>query len=745
LNNGHHLPDGQISHPLVLASNWDRIRYYHDFALFGDSSSVITYDESEQLQPSYPQEIAGASIADVLRVVGSRQHYDSTGHKSTWLDRVVEFCKFDQDLSVRGALIKLYSQTLTKLQHINHAFDNGDPRGQWDAYIEDYERNRADLRYDDLNDDSVPFRLNRIERRSVRKVYRESLHQLARPELDDLTVSDDVVTDLSPGDPIGRDRHYAEIDAGNRYQTVEGTGHYFPGASYHYEGCNQWTYLKGCVHSDHPLADGVRQAHIKRMRYNCGRISCPKCYKDAISRLSVRASERIESYIALRNSQCQQSRKSLKPVHLVYSIPADDDRYDELTTPAGLQRCERRMRRHLHECGISGGVIIYHPFRFRDGEGYFSPHFHIVALGTFVSFKHVSEIAKKHNVMIKFLERRQTKKNGKKHYVINDPEQVISVISYLLSHAGIAQRRHAITWFGELAYNQLQTKTILSQSRLVEHALHVATKGIREYYSYYSSKSDVFRPGAVLSASVTEYIEKDAPQFGDHHQYERMFGSAKIDSWSDLVVFMEQLQERLHEDNTVGYPVLGRSTTIDNDDAPDHQANKFLLLRITGDSIKKSTTIVRNLVIVLSQSTDDLCPECYRPLRILVPVDRGHVNYDGSDVTDLPIGATVQVDNAGVYEELTVFDPRGQILFDDSGRVVYASKIGQVPDHFVRRPAIMQEKIMLDIKRSIERYDQIVSNMHHDDEYDIRLDCRIRSYSDVLGRVVDPRYQELLT
>jgi len=373
-NDHHHLPDGSISYPLVLSSDWDRIRYYHDFALFDDNPSVITYDESARLQPSHPQELAGASIADVLRAVGSRQHYDRTGHKSTWLDRIDEICKSDQIVTMRGALIKLYSQTLTKLQHVNHALDDGDPRGQWDAYIADYERNRADLRYNDLNDDSVPFKLNRVERRSVRKVYRESLHQLVRPELDDLTVSDDSVTDLSPGDPIGRDRHYAEIDAGNRYQIVEGTGHYFPGTAYHYEGCNQWTYVKGCVHSDHPAIDGIRQAHVKRMRYTCGRISCPRCYKDAISRLSVRASERIESYITLRNSQCQPSRKSLKPIHLVYSLPADG--VDELTTPAGLQRCERRMRRHLRECGIVAGVIIYHPFRFRDGEGYFSPHFH---------------------------------------------------------------------------------------------------------------------------------------------------------------------------------------------------------------------------------------------------------------------------------------------------------------------------------------------------------------------------------
>jgi len=208
---------------------------------------------------------------------------------------------------------------------------------------------------------------------------------------------------------------------------------------------------------------------------------------------------------------------------------------------------------------------------------------------------------------------------------------------------------------------------------------------------------------------------------------------------------MEQLQERLHEDNTVGYPVLGRSTTIDNDDAPDHQANKFLLLQITGDSIKKSTTITRNLVIVLSQSTDDLCPECYRPLRILVPVDRGRVDYDGSDVTDLPVGATVQVDNADVYEECTVFDPRGQILFDDTGHVVYASKVGQVPEHFSRRPAIMQEKIISEIKQSIDRYEQIVAGMDGLDDYDLRMDMKIKSYSDVLGRVVDPRYQEVLT
>lgn len=90
----------------------------------------------------------------------------------------------------------------------------------------------------------------------------------------------------------------------------------------------------------------------------------------------------------------------------------------------------------LDRAGIQGGLMIYHPFGLnRDtGEWITKPHFHVVGFGWVVNTKKISD------------------DDG---WVIKNKgvrDSLHSTVYYQLSHAGVSNDIHSITWFGVLGY-----------------------------------------------------------------------------------------------------------------------------------------------------------------------------------------------------------------------------------------------------------------------------------------------------
>lgn len=90
--------------------------------------------------------------------------------------------------------------------------------------------------------------------------------------------------------------------------------------------------------------------------------------------------------------------------------------------------------------GLYGGLSIFHPFRCDTAEWYWSPHFHTIGYGWIHGTKEVYE------------DQGWVIKN------IGVRKDVVRVVSYALSHAGIREGNHAVTWFGELSYAKLKVE-----------------------------------------------------------------------------------------------------------------------------------------------------------------------------------------------------------------------------------------------------------------------------------------------
>jgi len=105
--------------------------------------------------------------------------------------------------------------------------------------------------------------------------------------------------------------------------------------------------------------------------------------------------------------------------------------------------------------GLSGGTLIFHPFR-QDDEGTFIPqthvHFHIISLarGSIVP----SSMGQ--DYFFKFI---KDARNGD-YRGFQDITGIRNCITYLLTHCGIIEGSHALTWWGELSYNQLSNQTL---------------------------------------------------------------------------------------------------------------------------------------------------------------------------------------------------------------------------------------------------------------------------------------------
>lgn len=169
--------------------------------------------------------------------------------------------------------------------------------------------------------------------------------------------------------------------------------------------------------------------------HSCGERQCPHC-----NHIWVRDHARIMKGRVWdgRNRYLDRDEEKYRLHHIIVSIrvglPRDSETY----------RALRRAAISLgKEAGIVGGCIVFHPWR-ESRDGAFDvdgPHFHIFGLGGWI--KGLEEIEPYcDDIIVK--------------RVANFDATQIEPFEYVLTHCGIAERTHAIVWFGNLAYNKME-------------------------------------------------------------------------------------------------------------------------------------------------------------------------------------------------------------------------------------------------------------------------------------------------
>lgn len=176
----------------------------------------------------------------------------------------------------------------------------------------------------------------------------------------------------------------------------------------------------------------------------CLRRTCPTCWRAWAFKESRRAGLRMwAGSIAVTGR-----RRGFRIVHAVVSMA---DNGDDLQNYRVLARATAKKH------GLSGGLMIWHPYRQDDDAAFVQDghvHFHIIGLA---------------RGNIKPGESAETLFKVIRHPIKNDfngfrrCREIKACIFYLLTHCGIIQGRHTLTWYGEMSYNSL------SNSRLEEY------------------------------------------------------------------------------------------------------------------------------------------------------------------------------------------------------------------------------------------------------------------------------------
>ena len=187
--------------------------------------------------------------------------------------------------------------------------------------------------------------------------------------------------------------------------------------------------------------------------HTCHRAVCPICWTSWIGRETDVASERFMVGLDL----LRQEYTGYQVHHVVFSAPLEDYHL----TPKQLRT---RLNYRMKKAGVVAGLVIFHAYRFRnnrtkesvtwrhcslnpnaevpivDCEEYYSPHFHVASVGYLMNVEEFYE---------KFGWR------YRKVRPLRNLDDLRGMIWYALSHAGIAEGHHAVTWVGRFSTNSL--------------------------------------------------------------------------------------------------------------------------------------------------------------------------------------------------------------------------------------------------------------------------------------------------
>ena len=200
-----------------------------------------------------------------------------------------------------------------------------------------------------------------------------------------------------------------------------------PGHGEAYSDCGSWR-SKGCLNVEEHNQQGifedmVGKVFVKRYRRTCMRAECPTCYESWAGK----EAGKIEYRLGF-------ARPKRRPIHLIVSPP------DSAVCSMDLVGLRRKSYAIAKKSGFLGGSCIFHPYREDEltKKWYFSPHFHMIGYGW---IEHTKEGYESHGWVVKNAGLRKT---------------VSGTALYQLSHAGIHEKYHTVTWFGTCSYNNMR-------------------------------------------------------------------------------------------------------------------------------------------------------------------------------------------------------------------------------------------------------------------------------------------------
>lgn len=267
--------------------------------------------------------------------------------------------------------------------------------------------------------------------------------QAREPEREDADVADDdrppkqIVDEMDIEFASNTDYMFAQAEKGHWAAMPDVAGAKLPGAGERYSTCGLWRFM-ACEYD----------SYAKRIKHNCGRLSCPICVRGAAAKIAGKMARRAWLW-RLMIQQETKGKKNPYPSHIVESIPGNSPFWDW---------SKSKQNRVIADCrkiaGIEGGLSISHPWRFtKDGKKTprYSPHQHLLAYGWVVEDAY-EQILAKHGIKVLYHKVR----NG----TLTSHDDVFRVCMYLLSHCEVKARSHAYRWFGDLSYNQVNNETL---------------------------------------------------------------------------------------------------------------------------------------------------------------------------------------------------------------------------------------------------------------------------------------------
>lgn len=198
-------------------------------------------------------------------------------------------------------------------------------------------------------------------------------------------------------------------------------------------GNTRWFHCPDCGH----VFEGTRR---------CDKSTCPNCWRRWAFKLGKRSGLRLWAARKI----IMGSKRGGRLLHIVVSIKYNGEDLNEI---------KRKVYGIARDHKICGGAVVFHHTRVRDDadgrvpDGYV--HYHLIGL------------AKGHVL--------PGNGDGYIFHVIRDAirhdyrgfqrtREVIACLSYLLTHAAVSEKKHTLTWFGDMSYNKLNNATLEEHS-----------------------------------------------------------------------------------------------------------------------------------------------------------------------------------------------------------------------------------------------------------------------------------------
>lgn len=203
-----------------------------------------------------------------------------------------------------------------------------------------------------------------------------------------------------------------------------------PGKGTPTEDCGQLRWF-GCSDCGH-VFQGERQ---------CDKKTCPNCFRRWAFKLGKRAGMRVWAARKLI-----MGRRKGRLLHIVVSMKYEGGEINEYRRRA-YKICEQHQ--------ITGGCAVFHHTREHSDSNERIPdghiHYHIIGLAPRGVLPGTD--------------------SGDIFHVIRDSirgdykgfqrtREVIACLSYVLTHSGVKEKSHTLTWFGDMSYNKLNNGTL---------------------------------------------------------------------------------------------------------------------------------------------------------------------------------------------------------------------------------------------------------------------------------------------